>query len=1217
MTLPYVSETHLTHLTPEARIRAVLDAIPSGSALSASERASLAERIAYDLVAMADGLSEPSDRSRARMLSRLMRDPYGQALTTALTDRLYRSASAARIVDEVAHLISRFGLPQYMQPLERAGLWGVRPLSRVAPKLLAKAIADRVRSETRAVLLPADSSSLGKHVAARHREAVRINVNQLGEALLGEEDAEARVKKYAALAAQGQVDAISVKVSSIGSQLNLLSFEATVETLATRLKRIYAATLEVAPDKRPIVMLDMEAYQDIELTFCVMERALGDQSLDQVRAGIVLQAYLPDSNAWQERLLAWAQKRRARGAHPLRMRLVKGANLAQERVDSEKLGMSVPIYEDKRDVDANYKRMLERATRPEHLSAVALGIASHNLFDIAYGLVLRAERNAKQTVGFELLEGMADPVRRALCLLQVDVLVYAPICADDQMNSGIAYLVRRLDENTASDNFLRSSFGMRPGDASFEHERLRFREACARLESASTTPRRSHDANYDRRVRHVRARSAGSFQNEADTDFSVRHNRDWIRAELEQAKSAATVTLRSQIAGAWAESDNLVDGFDPSRPSVTPYRLALASAQDVARALACAADDVDAFSNTTSAERAQLLTRVAQGLRQARGALIAAMLLDSGKRVIEADAELSEAIDFAEYYRASYLAIERAREVSLTARGSVLVTPPWNFPLAIPAGGVLAALMAGNRVILKPALETAFVAERLCRVLWDAGVPRTALQLVICEDEVASALVQDARIQSVILTGATDTARLFQRLRPGLRLHAETGGKNAIIVTAMSDRDLAIRDAVHSAFGHAGQKCSAASLLILEAEVYDDAAFMETLRDAVESLPVGPGWDARSFVTPLIHPPSGALKRALDTLDEGESWLVEPHVDANNPRLVSPGVKLGVKAGSFTHKTELFGPLLAVMRAENLDHAIELAAATGYGLTAGLASLDEREQARFIEQMPAGNLYVNRTITGAVVDRQPFGGLGKSGFGPGAKAGGPNYVAQLCHVRDHELALRPTVSLDAEVEARVNALRPMLNDAVHAELVRRVTSYAHAASVHFRREHKAASVRGQDNIFRYRPCPGIALRVAADASVLDVASSCLAAEIAGTRIQLSVSPGFKGPKDASFWGHPLAEESAQALATRHQLSRIRVVGSREPALDNVSTQTGAHIEDAQVLGIGRYELLHYLREQSLSIEFHRYGNLGIRGQIAEAKLRNGNNASHGHQGAKV
>ncbi len=1208
MTLLYLSESQPA---PESRIRAVLDSI-RGRELTPDERAGHAERIAYDLVAMAHRLSEPADAARARMLSRLMRDPQGQALTTALTDRLYRTDNARRIVDEVAHLVARFGLPEYMQPHERMGLWGVGRLARIAPRMLAKAISNRVRGETRAVLLPADAEGLSKHVARRHREHVRINVNQLGEALLGEAEAEARVNKYEALARQGNVDALSVKASSIGSQLNLLAFEDTVATLASRLARVYAATLEVDEARRPIVMLDMEAYQDIELTFCVMERALSPHTLDQVRAGIVLQAYLPDSNAWQERLLSWALARRARGAHPLRMRLVKGANLAQERVDSDKIGMAVPIFDDKRDVDANYKRMLEVATQPAHLDAVRLGIASHNLFDVAYGLTLRAEREAGDGIGFELLEGMADPVRRALCTLGVDVLAYAPICSDDQMNSAIAYLVRRLDENTASDNFLRSSFGMRPGDAAFEHERMRFRDACARIATLDTSPRRKADPNQDRRQRH-KTPTHFKFKNEPDTDFSSRPNREWIREHLALLQRAKPALLRSQIAGEWAQANDVVDGFDPSRPSQVPYRIALASDLEVARAIDCAAEDAGSFSRLRTAERAHLLSKSAQALRDTRGELIAAMVLDAGKRVPEADAEVSEAIDFAEYYRTSYLAIERAKEVTLTPRGTTLITPPWNFPLAIPAGGVFAALMAGNRVILKPARETVFVAERLCRVLWDAGVPKTALQLVICEDSVASALVKDARITSVILTGATDTARLFQRLRPGLRLHAETGGKNATIITAMSDRDLAIRDAVHSAFGHAGQKCSAASLLILEGEVYDDPSFMATLKDAVASLPVGSAWDPRSFVTPLIQPPSAALLRAIQDLEPGESWLVAPRIADDNPRMLSPGVKLGVRAGSFMHTSELFGPVLSVMRAKDLAHAVELAASTGYGLTAGIASLDEREQDFFLQHMPAGNLYVNRSITGAIVDRQPFGGIGKSGFGPGAKAGGPNYVAQLCHVREHNAANKAMRNPGPELSGRVSEMGAELDHDARSELLRRVASYAEAARHHFLCRHEAASVRGQDNIFRYQACPHVTLRVAADASVLDVASCCLAATIAGTRIELSIAPGFVGVKDAALWGHPVREESAELLARRPSLSRVRVVGMREAALDLVNEKTGAHIEDAPVSAVGRFELLHYLREQSLSIEFHRYGNLGLRGRLAEANARD----SQPHHGAKV
>jgi RHH-type transcriptional regulator, proline utilization regulon repressor / proline dehydrogenase / delta 1-pyrroline-5-carboxylate dehydrogenase len=576
--------------------------------------------------------------------------------------------------------------------------------------------------------------------------------------------------------------------------------------------------------------------------------------------------------------------------------------------------------------------------------------------------------------------------------------------------------------------------------------------------------------------------------------------------------------------------------------------------------------------------------------------------MDGGKRVLEADAEVSEAIDFAEYYRASY---ERWQALGpLAPRGTVLVTPPWNFPLAIAAGGTLAALVAGNRVILKPALETAYVGHLLAELLWQAGVPRAALQLLLCEDEVASRLIEDPRVDSVVLTGATETARLFQRMRPGLHLLAETGGKNAYVVSAMSDRELAIRDVVQSAFGHAGQKCSACSLLILEAEVYDDAHFVETLRDAVESLPVGSAWDARSFVTPLIAPPGGPLLRALRELAPGERWLVEPRISPDNPNLVSPGVKLGVQPGSFSHVTELFGPVLSVLRASSLEHALELANASGYGLTAGLASLDEREQARFIEGIRAGNVYINRTITGAIVERQPFGGYGKSGFGPGAKAGGPNYVVQLCSAAPAGAPAARDVGLDEQQARRLAVLCGAL-PATQAELLRRyVADYAHAESTHFALSHDPAQLLGQDNLFRYRPEDGLVLRAESDATPFALAASFMAASLVGARLVISIDAAFPAPKLLAGAGAKVHVENVAKLAARlPRASRIRLLGMRSPELDALSARLGAHVADAPVLPAGRLELLHYLREQSISIDYHRYGNLGIRGIIAEQRAQ--------------
>jgi RHH-type proline utilization regulon transcriptional repressor/proline dehydrogenase/delta 1-pyrroline-5-carboxylate dehydrogenase len=1166
---------------------------------SRAERAELAEQLAALLLDASRAETRADERARKQLLARLVHDPAGQVFTSALTDRIFRSRDPQRVVDQLRHLSLRFGAPRSVSALDRVQLRAARIVGALAPGLVAPKLIERVRDEARSVLLRAEAAPLHAFLKARRSQGVRVNVNQLGEALLGEREAEARVAKYATLAQQPGIDALSVKVSSIGSQLNLLAFEESAELLARRLSRIYEASLARPRGERPVIMLDMEAYQDVALTFEVLTRALASQALREVHAGMVIQAYLPDANALLRDFCVLSAARVAEGAEPLRLRLVKGANLAHERVESEKAGLALPMFDTKADVDANFKRLLEHATRAAATASIRLGVASHNLFDLAYALVLRAAEQAEAGLGVEMLEGMANDSVRAIRALDVDVLVYAPICSNAAMSSGIAYLVRRLDENTASDNFLRSSFEMQPGDAAFERERLRFREALARIDGIDETPRR---VLADRGPR---PGAADTYRGEPDSDFARAETRAWLREAL--AQTDAQTSICSQLAGQAVAGVESIAGEDPSCPGVVPYRVELAGAADIERALACAADDPSGFSRWSVATRDALLQRIAAGLRARRAELIRALVRDGAKRVPEADAEVSEAIDFAEYYRFSYRALCQRTHGRLSARGSVLVTPPWNFPLAIAAGGVLAALISGNRVILKPALETPWVGALLAQVMWDAGVPREALQLALCRDEVASALVRDPRIDSVILTGATETAQLFQRMRPGLHLLAETGGKNPYVVSAMSDRELAIRDVVQSAFGHAGQKCSACSLLILEAEVHDDPHFMETLADAVQSLCVGSAWQARSFVTPLIREPGAALARALGTLEAGESWLVEPGVDPNNPRLLSPGVKLGVAPGSFMHTTELFGPVLSVMRATSLDHAIELANASGYALTAGLASLDEREQTRFCAQIRAGNIYINRTITGAIVQRQPFGGFGKSGFGPGAKAGGPNYVAQLCRVSDVGDPPRRGEALPEAVAPRLAAASRLLPEAERARLAAFVQDYAHARRGHFGLTHAFTQVLGQDNLFSYRPREGCMLRVERDATLFDALASCLAAELCGTALLVSVAPDFAqrqalGSFVTQSCCEDLARLEARAPATwfgsraqPHAATYLRLLGTRQAEHAQLSSRLGAHLADEPVLGDAGFELLHYLREQSISIDYHRYGNLGARG----------------------
>jgi RHH-type proline utilization regulon transcriptional repressor/proline dehydrogenase/delta 1-pyrroline-5-carboxylate dehydrogenase len=540
--------------------------------------------------------------------------------------------------------------------------------------------------------------------------------------------------------------------------------------------------------------------------------------------------------------------------------------------------------------------------------------------------------------------------------------------------------------------------------------------------------------------------------------------------------------------------------------------------------------------------------------------------------------------------------------------GVVVVVSPWNFPIAIPCGGVAAGLAAGNTVILKPASDTVLVAWELCQCFWRAGISQRTLQFLPCSGQgPGSRLVSHPDVSAVILTGGTDTALRMLSGKPEMRLCAETGGKNATIVSALSDRELAIKHIVHSAFSHSGQKCSATSLLLLDAEVYDDPAFQRMLCDAVQSLRVGSAYDLHSRVGPLIRPPSGALEEGLKTLEPGEHWSVMPHRVSDNPRLWSPGVKYGVTVGSVTHRTEFFGPLLGVMRFEQLSQAIEWVNATGYGLTSAIHSLDDREIEQWKAGIQAGNLYINRGTTGAIALRQPFGGMGLSCVGPGMKAGGPNYVACLMHFQDAEFSTAHTTGKIENHDLAALAQNFSSGDVDGARLRLALASYDRAWREEFSIEHDHFRLLGQDNIRRYLPLREICVRITPADSWFEVIARVAAARATGARVLASLARGcsleWREQLDqwTESWGGAielLEQSDTELIASlkQHKDLRIRYADRGRVPLEirQFAAKSGQWMADVPVASEGRVELLWYLREQSVSYDYHRYGNLGRR-----------------------
>lgn len=1062
--------------------------------------------IAEEAVARAAALLEDSlktltrhESKRFARMARLIQDPSAKTLSMVLTDRLFRSNRPARAAAGLRNILHDFGVSDGFSEFDRLALHAAGAASSIMPATVLSAMRKRLRSESEGVILPAEDRELSRYLDDRRNSRARANLNQLGEAILGEEEATRRLDAILALLARPDVDYISVKISAIFSQINLLAWDETLQQICERLRRLYRAAM---PGNK-LVNLDMEEYRDLDLTLAALRTVLDEPEFRSVQAGVVLQAYLPDSWNAQHGLTDWARARVAAGGAPIKLRLVKGANHAMETVEAELHDWNVAPYTSKADTDANFKRMLEFACRPENARVVRVGVGSHNLFDIALALVLRDRNGVADCVGIEMLEGMANHQARAVEQAAGSVLLYAPIVKRDDFASALAYLIRRLDENTSPQNFLHDLFGLTPGGETWEKQRKLFLTAWTNRNEVGSI---SHRASLP-------AATPSEFSNEPDSDWTQ-------------------ISRRNAVAKAIAD-------WQTSTPP---------AAGDLNEMLARACNGQAAWEALGDEKRADILRRCAKVMTAHRDESIACLRAHAKKAIWESDAEISEAIDFARYY-----ALQTApSDTNSKALGVVAVTPPWNFPFAIPCGGVLAALMAGNSVIFKPAPEVIEVAWWLVQQLWEAGVPRDVLQFFPCGDgEVGRALICDSRVNAVVLTGGYETARMFQEWRPSLTLYAETSGKNSIVVSALADRDLAIKDIVRSAFGHSGQKCSAASLAILEAELYDDPNFHRQLRDAAASLRVGPATDPASMIVPLIREPGDTLLRALTTLDPGEEWMLAPQQLGDDLCQWSPGIRTGVKRGSWFHQTECFGPVLGLMRAENIEEAMAMQNDVAYGLTAGIHSLDEREIAHWRETVQAGNLYINRPITGAIVQRQPFGGWKRSSIGPGSKAGGPNYVNLFRHIED-------------SAAKTLNAAR---------------ADFSKAWQTHFSVGHDASHLKCEGNVFRYRPCRGVILRLPeADAAVEALAK--LAAEICGTRLEISRA---NEENDETF-------AARIARLTDHAEFVRTIVPPSDEILRAIHT-AGLNWIHAPLSSIGRVELTRWLREQAVSETHHRYGNV--------------------------
>jgi RHH-type proline utilization regulon transcriptional repressor/proline dehydrogenase/delta 1-pyrroline-5-carboxylate dehydrogenase len=840
-----------------------------------------------------------------------------------------------------------------------------------------------------------------KTIERLRKEEMAFTIDLLGEAVITEAEAQSYLNSYLELLAQLTQQAkqwsrqekidladgeelpqvqVSVKLTAFYSQFDPLDPEGSKQRVYDRI----CLLLRRARELGAAVHFDMEQYVYKDLTLAILKELLMEEEFrTRTDIGVTLQAYLRDSERDLQDLIEWAKQR----GYPVTVRLVKGAYWDRETITSIQNNWQQPVYNDKAATDANFERMTRLLLENHEYLYAAIG--SHNVRSQALACAI-AETLDIPSRRFEMqvLYGMGDRLAKALVKRGHRVRVYAPY---GELLPGMAYLIRRLLENTANSSFLRQNLEERP------------------IGELIAPPLVEEDNNKGGEE----TMNQLPFPNAADTDYAKAALREKAQEALNKVRNSLGKTYLPLIDGEYVETTDYIDSVNPSREVEVVGKIGLISVEQAEQAVRAAKAAFPGWQKTPVQERAEILRKAARIMEQRRHELAAWICLEVGKILPQADAEVSEAIDFCRYYADEMERLEEGYNYDVAGetnryiyqpRGIAVIISPWNFPIAIATGMTVAALVAGNCALLKPAETSSVIGAKIAEILVQAGIPKGVFQFVPGKgSQVGAYMVKHKDVHLIAFTGSREVGcRIYADaalLQPGQkhlkRVIAEMGGKNAIIIDESADLDKAVAGVVQSAFGYTGQKCSACSRVIVLESIYD--AFCARFVEATKSLNLGPTDEPSTQVGPVID--SSARDRIQEYIAKGkqEAKLALEMEAPEGGYFVPPTIFTEVAPDATIAQEEIFGPVVATIRAKDFDEALKIANGTDYALTGGLYSRTPNYIDRAYKEFEVGNLYINRTITGAIVARQPFGGFKLSGVG--SKAGGPDYLLQFLEPR--------------------------------------------------------------------------------------------------------------------------------------------------------------------------------------------------------------------------
>ncbi len=769
--------------------------------ISRDERVLLSIHLATFLMKEANMITTPKEKSFQQHLNSFAINLNNKAFIFNLIDQCFRTKNKNKTATQILHLINQYGIPASYSLYSYTKFYLFKLFGKNFPSTFIPIISHGLQKDFNATFRIADDAVLKEYAKKMGEKNIPVNFTRLGEFAIGNNCAKNKLNIYQHDLKQPYISSISIKPSLLLAQINANAYENSIDTLSDNFRTLFrSAIMPDSPNKQ--IIIDLDKYDHMSIVVEAFIKVLTEEEFLNFSCGIVLQSYFPDSFSMQKKLTSFAINRKNNGGAPIIIRLVKGAYLNYEQVIASKKRWKQASFLHKIQTDANFKRMLEYGLKDENAKAANINIATHNIFDLAYALLLTKENDSLSYVTFEMYEGRVQNIRKALHkLIPNNLSICCPIFTTSELYDAISHILRRIEENASPENFLHQSKNLYPGTPIWEELENSFLHSCKQIDTLQENPRRKQNRFEDSKI----AFNYFSFDNDPITDFSSENNRQWANKLIEKWKNYKPTPIPITIKGKDIFLNEKGKGFSPSNPNDLFYTYSLAEEKEINIALNTAKANEHYWQNIHSDEKQKIFIRLVELFKEKRDEIIGIIMADVGKTFKDADIEVSAAIDSLEYHRLSLERIKKFKDLSWTPKGTFFIASCWDNPCSKAVANIIAALITNNCVIFKPSPKAVLIGWKIVNLFWEAGICKEILQFINCTDEtISSTLLSDSRLSAAIYNCHSITAQKLIQKHPLLDFYAAANGKNFIIISSISDYDLAIKNLVLSAFEFAG-----------------------------------------------------------------------------------------------------------------------------------------------------------------------------------------------------------------------------------------------------------------------------------------------------------------------------------------------------------------------------------------------------------------------------